>query len=317
MRITTRTIIIAAGASLLASITSSLAIEGLQISLQSPDVVLSWPSHGYEHYLIQYRPTLDTNTPWAELTNNYPANSTNQTTFTIGGVLPAGDSMLENAAAQFVQVEQTILMAKPKNGLGATVPLNLYPPALRDPNKLDIFETNIIVRVPQSATTDTLQTQGALDGPTGDNPPSMGFFRVFHIPDWSFNVTNYIYDGPTFFPVDFADYRELIDDIKALLDGQETEYAEFMPDPSSSSQTNWGMGIYLDRFPSGNHTIQLVSTLRLNDLMGEDTFYLPLSNLVRTITIANQITFTNWTETIQGTPTPSTPRSPIPIAIGG
>jgi hypothetical protein len=62
--------------------TSVSAIEGLQISVKCPDVILSWPSTSGENYIVQWRPTLDTNTPWVTLTNSLPADwATNWTTF--------------------------------------------------------------------------------------------------------------------------------------------------------------------------------------------------------------------------------------------
>jgi len=135
------------------------------------------------------------------------------------------------------------------------------------------------------------------DGPDPDSPPSSGFFRLFHIPDWSFNATNYTYDRPSFFPVDFADYMDRVQNIELLLDGQPTGYAAFMSMPDNG-QTNWGMGIYFDRIPSGTHQIQLVSTLHLNDEGDEDAVFLVLSNLTRSIVVANEVAFTGWEDTI-------------------
>src|SRR5437764_11505966 len=58
------------------------AIEALKISVVCPDVVLSWPSTNAETYIVQYRPTLNTNDPWVTLTNSLPAAlNTNWTTF--------------------------------------------------------------------------------------------------------------------------------------------------------------------------------------------------------------------------------------------
>jgi hypothetical protein len=73
---------LAAGILLLASPTQSPAIEGLQISVQSPDVILTWPSIPGENYIVQWRPTLDPSSSWVTLTNSLPADgSANWTTF--------------------------------------------------------------------------------------------------------------------------------------------------------------------------------------------------------------------------------------------
>ncbi len=67
---------------LIASTTAALAIEGLKLTIRCPDVVLSWPSTNDETYIVQYRPTLDTNSTWATLTNFFPAKvGTNITMF--------------------------------------------------------------------------------------------------------------------------------------------------------------------------------------------------------------------------------------------
>ena len=50
-------------AALVVSSGSVSAIEGLQISVQCPDVVLGWPSTSGENYIVQWRPSLSTNTP--------------------------------------------------------------------------------------------------------------------------------------------------------------------------------------------------------------------------------------------------------------
>lgn len=291
------------------------AVVDQALQIQGTNLVLSWPSPGgSQQYLIQYRQTLDAATPWTDLTNNYPANSTNRTTYTIYGAVPpppsgGGSGLLDTnpppSPMSAATLQPTEPMAARADGTGSIVPLALYPPGfdlspflIYDPAVADWVSGATYVR--PAPVTQLLSRPMPQDGPDPDGPPSSGFFRVFHIPDWSFNVTNYTYDGPTFFPVDFADYMDLVDDPKLLLDGQETEFAEFMPYDMGNGQTNWGIGIYLDRLPNGNHTIQLVSSLRLNELVGEDTVYLLLSNAVRTITVNNQITFTNWTETVQG-----------------
>jgi hypothetical protein len=82
----TRRAVIAAGLVLLAPAIQSLGIEGLRISVQCPDAILGWPSSPEETYIVQWRATLSTNTPWVTLTNSLPAAaSTNWTTFVDSG----------------------------------------------------------------------------------------------------------------------------------------------------------------------------------------------------------------------------------------
>lgn len=73
---------LAAAMILLASSTPSLCIEGLHITVQCPDVILSWPSTSGETYIVQWRPSLDPGTNWLTLTNSLPAaTGTNFTLF--------------------------------------------------------------------------------------------------------------------------------------------------------------------------------------------------------------------------------------------
>jgi hypothetical protein len=66
---------------LIASLTSSFAIEGIQVSIQSSNVVLSWPSLTNETYIAQYRHTLQSTDSWATLTNYFPASQTTNITY--------------------------------------------------------------------------------------------------------------------------------------------------------------------------------------------------------------------------------------------
>ena len=92
---------------LLAAAPQAIAVVDQTLQVQGTNLVLSWPSPGgRQQYLIQYRQTLDESTPWTQLTNAYPANSTNRTTYTNKGVVPrsavvGGNSMvLRNANSQ-------------------------------------------------------------------------------------------------------------------------------------------------------------------------------------------------------------------------
>ena len=64
------------------------ALTNTAIAVSGTNIVLSWPSYGYESYLIQYRQTLNATDSWSNLTNAYPANSTNRTTYTLYGLVP-------------------------------------------------------------------------------------------------------------------------------------------------------------------------------------------------------------------------------------
>ena len=133
----------------------------------------------------------------------------------------------------------------------------------------------------------------------GCDCPDMGFFRVWHIPDFPAGITNYTFDGPIFIPIDFKDYLDRVENTTVLLNGEPSPYAEFTP-YVSGGQTNWGVGIYFDRITNGTYQIQLQTTLGLNEETGDNGVFLVLSNLTRVITVFNQVTFSDWDDFIQG-----------------
>ena len=59
----------------------TFAIEGIQVSVQSTNAVLSWPSDPSETYIVQYRNTLNATDSWATLTDYLPADSSTNITF--------------------------------------------------------------------------------------------------------------------------------------------------------------------------------------------------------------------------------------------
>jgi hypothetical protein len=314
--------IIGAFALLLISSNSSLAVVGQALEVQGTNLVLSWPSQGYEQYLIQYRQTLQPTDSWSTVTNDYPANSTNRSTFIIYGVIPppetnsdGGDGGGTNppppspdemngtmsGSATTTTTEPSEPMAMPANGTGDAAPLILYPPGFNlsgfvifDPATGQWVSGNGYVISPTASTpSGGLQP---MDDPS-DDPPSAGFYRVFHIPNWLADVTNYVFDGPTFIPVDFADYMDRVDNLTVLIDGQPTDDSVFTS-YVNGGVTNWGVGIYFDLMANGVHTIQLLSTLRISDTLSDNTVFLVLSNAPESIVVSNLVTFTNWTDLI-------------------
>ena len=119
----------------LATAVQAFAVDGLDIHIQSTNIVISWPSAGYESYLIQSRPTLGASTPWGILTNNYPANGNPRTTFTVYGAVytsAGGGSGSSSSpppspmsAASAAPIEP---LAARADGAGSIVPLALYTP---------------------------------------------------------------------------------------------------------------------------------------------------------------------------------------------
>ena len=282
----------------------TLGIVGLGIERQGTNIVISWPSQGHEYYLIQYRPTLDPATPWLNLTNNYPANSTNRTTFTIYGVAGAPSGGTGESVVSGEKSAPALPMVLPEDGKTQPVPLEIYPPGIDLTGHLIIWPDGSTDEWSAELAQKWLALQQEQkDTQTEDNggslPVESGFFRVFHIPDWAFNITNYIYDGPMFLPIDFKDYRQLVAHVEVLLNGEPYYYSEFTS-YVSDGQTNWGMGIYFDHLTNGTYQIQLVTTLWLNEAIGDDSIYLVLTNPARPIVVFNQVAFPDWNDFIQG-----------------
>ncbi|HWD94388.1 MAG TPA: hypothetical protein VG938_18800 [Verrucomicrobiae bacterium] len=286
----------------------SLAVVDQAIEVEGTNIVLSWPSQGYEYYMIQYWPDLQS--PPIQLTNGVPANSTNRTTFVIpcctmaalgggdstnsGGNLfpglPLSESMSEESGSELWVVQSD----------GSELPFNLYPPGI-DTNGMIFTDT------PPDGQSETVASFTASffangaetpDGITngGCDCPAQGFFRVWHIPDFPASITNYTFDGPTFIPIDFKDYMDRVKEIQVLIDGQVTDLADFTSD-YYNSVTNWGMGIYFDRLTNGTHQIQLITTLQLDD-NADGTDFMVLSNLTRSITVDNQVVYPDWDDMV-------------------
>ncbi len=120
---------------------SSFAIDGLKLSVQSSDVVLTWPSLEGETYVVQYRPTLNLTDSWQTLSAAWPADTgTNFTSYTHYGIVqyPPADSgggggsqpaMMSGSEAAFdssrAAAEPMVMRA---DGSGSAVPLAIYPP---------------------------------------------------------------------------------------------------------------------------------------------------------------------------------------------
>jgi len=309
-------------AALLICSCTSHAITNTAIAVAGTNIVLSWPSFGYEIYLVQYRQTLDPSDSWSCLTNAYPANSTNRTTLTIFGAVPAASrnggsfAVLTAHGNRYNSMTMTTgPLAIPVDGSGGAVPAVIYPPGfdfsgftIFDPSNGESVSGANYANSPLSQQTqlsqDAPQPLGGLqplDGGSGDPlAPTTGFFEVFHIPNWLADFSGYTFDGPTFIPVDYAApdaSTNYVESSTVLINGQPTDDSVFMS-YNIGGATYWGMGIYFDLLPNGTNTIQLLTTVRQSDTLNDQTPYMVFSNAPAAITIGNLITFTNWADLI-------------------
>jgi hypothetical protein len=119
--------IIVALAGLLATRINTFAIEGLHVSVQCSNVVLSWPSADGETYIVQYRQTLAPSDSWQTLIDNLPNTSgTNVTAYIHSNVVQnpcncGGSSFAAMGSSQntlaSAAVEPVVPMAIPTNGV--------------------------------------------------------------------------------------------------------------------------------------------------------------------------------------------------------
>lgn len=150
MKTTNRITILAIAmfAMLLTSELRTFGVVGQALEIQGTNLVLTWPSKGYEYYMIRYWP--DLSQPSFQLTNCFPANSTNRTTFILpccalaelagtNGYFLANvenPSMASSAADWSSSIDPR--WAMPADGSGSAVPFSIYPPGY-DTNGLIFF----------------------------------------------------------------------------------------------------------------------------------------------------------------------------------
>ncbi len=308
--------ILAAGL-LFASAVQSQAITNTVIAVSGTNIVLSWPSFGYENYLVQYRQTLNPDDSWACLTNAFHANSTNRTTLTLYGLAAGSGGNGGSFSVKTKGVNMNALMssgplAVPLSGSGGGAPVSIYPPGF-DFSNFNIFDPlsgDTVSGVDYVRSAPIQQTMAAQDVPLpeggpqpnggGSPAPTTGFFRVFHIPNFLINFTNYTFSGLWFIPIDYAAPDadvNYVEHTTVLIGGQPTDEAQFMP-YDIGGVTYWGVGINFARFPNGTNTIQLVTTVRQSNVIGDDTPEMVFSNAPAAINIQNLISYTNWSDLI-------------------
>jgi len=229
---TIRQAIIGAVALSFASAIQSFAIEGLQISVQSSNVVLSWPSvdDGSETYIVRYRPTLTPDSSWLTLTDYLAAASdTNITVFVHsnivqyppsspggggggGNIMPFVPGGMSGASSAPVSTTPDMLMVMPAGGSGSAAPLMIYPSGF-DLSGFTIFDPATGESVSgngysvKAASMDTMQAGGVqpMDAGSGDTNQYTGFYRVVRDGVHIYGMTNgMVLSGEMQFPIELA-----------------------------------------------------------------------------------------------------------------
>ena len=212
--------IIGTAALLLLTAANSFAIEGLTISVQSSNVVLTWPTvdGNGDMYIVMRRADLSSSSIWTVLTNYYPAaTGTNATTFIDYGVVTnangsggGGGSLVVTAggirgSAAGAVTLPPMPMAMPANGSGVAVPLLLYPPGY-DLSTLNIFEPSTEewvsgstystrMGLPNGATPEAPLPMGGGAGGGTNMPPQTDFYEVVKMGATLYGLTDGIIIG--------------------------------------------------------------------------------------------------------------------------
>ena len=318
----------AAVAALLTTTLNANAIEGLQLSLQCSNVVLSWPSIAGQNYIIQYRPTLDPSTPWQTLTSSYPGDwTTNITVFVHSNVVQhpncggsGGTSMLamslpDTAVNTIARPPRPL--AKRADGTGSAVPVAIYPPGY-DFSNFRIFEPSsgewvsgagasreavLLAASPSYGTMDG-PVPGPLDGGSGGgtnsvDPPETGFYQVvqYGVQVWSSSLTN-LTSSPVSniisIPFEAGIDVGVLDDVTVLVDGTRYRGATALIAPGISG----ALQVDTSFLENGDHTFQVMAGWRLPDGtdINNDTPHAYSDPF--TLTVSNVIYYPDWEDEI-------------------
>lgn len=321
MKTITRSIL-AAGTVLLACTTQCFSIEGLQISVQCPDVVLGWPSTPGEYYIVQWRPTLDPSTPWVTLTNSLPADwSTNWTTFvhsnqvqcTSGGTNGysggAEPPPPPGFAAQAMSTSWLSMpLVKRADGSGNPVPLCIYPPGF-DLSRFLILDPSSGEWVSGAGYTRSQPSLNGLqlNGPQPEDastPPETGFYQVVmdgvKLSSSSVsNLTSGMLSGIV--PISFEAGNAAADGTgtnllgtlicaSLLIDGEKCQGGAVL----SAGTFPWVFSLDTAYLQNGDHWLQLQVSWQNPDTADNNHQYLSRWSDPIMITTSNQISYPDW-----------------------
>jgi hypothetical protein len=303
MKVIQQKILVATSCLLFMFAMPTFAIEGLQLSVQSSNVFLSWPSvdDGSETYLVQYRQTLRATDSWQTLTDYFPAAPDTNITFFVhsnivqypqvelgGGGDISPDSSSGSGSA--LMAAPSMPMVMPANGSGDATPLAIYPPGF-DFSSFVIFDPTTGEWVsgkgysvsPSSAKSVPDGGFEPMDDDSGSTNVNTGFYRVVRDGAHIYGLTNgMVLSGTMNFPIEMA--LDSTDQIAGL-----TFYADGNPLIGASGQTNAGSAWQLNwdttMMPNGTHNISAEVDFDTDD---------PVTSLPVSVTVSNGISFPNY-----------------------
>jgi len=319
--------VIAAGTILLASSpTQSLAIEGLQISVQCPNVTLGWPSQPGENYIVQWRPDLNPGTAWLTLTSSLPADwssywtsftDSNRVQCTSGGTnsVIGGDEGPPPLPSFAVSATSTPLasdvMVKPADGSGSPVPLCLYPPGfdltgflILDPSTGGWASgAGYTITEPSSDQLEWDGPQPEDDDPGGDgSPPDPGFYQVVEdgVRIWGLtNLTGGVILSNTvaiMFEAANADpsgtnVKGVLDSASLVVDGNTLPSGGVLVAPPTHP---WRLSMDTGFLENGDHNVWVEVSWRNTDSTDDNNYLITRYSDPFTITVSNVVYYPQW-----------------------
>jgi hypothetical protein len=300
---------------LLTSAVQLFATEGLKLSLQCSNVILTWPSVNAsgDTYLVRRRPDLSTNSTWTVLTNSFPAASgTNLTVFIDYGVVTnpncgvsggsfaaitgVGGGNTEMAMAAFPVPAGP--MAMPINSAGSAVPVALYPPGfdlsgflIFDPTtgeSISGSEYSIGLARLDGAHPDVPQPYaGSGNGAAANLVSQSGFYEVVKLGVHLFGVTNgMVLSGHVPLKVEYAGTNAGENLVSLFLSDTDTNFSGALTGTSftdPASATNGLTGAWdTTQIPNGTYTIQLGAILSDGTFILDHAVTVTVSNVAWT-----------------------------------
>jgi hypothetical protein len=308
MKATIRGIILTATGLLFASVIHTHAIEGLKLSVQCSNVVLSWPSASDETYIVQYRLTLDTSTPWQTLTSSLPAAAgTNLTFYVHSNIVQypncgGGDSFAAMSGGGTGDTSKESSDSKPSaplamraDDVSSAVPLVLYPPGY-DLSGFLIYDPTTDEWIKGSAQSrDALSADDLPQPEEGDDqedegaPPETEFYRVVRNGVHFWGLTNgIVLSGVVDVPLEMS--LSSTDQITGV-SFYGNDGAPLVGAREKNDGSPWIMEWDTAMVPNGTYVISAEV-----DFAGDDS----ATNIPVTVTVSNLISFPNYFTRIFG-----------------
>ena len=303
--------VIVTAIALIASTFHTLAIEELKISVECPNVILSWPSVEGELYIVQHRPTLDTNTPWVTLTNTLPAAiATNRTAFIHAGVVTgcSGESAMAGGqpSSSFAALTEEERVARLEE---------LYKRAQEMAEELLRMLKEAIATAaanrerwkaegkPSTQTaTSSAESTSSGESSSIQSAPDSGFYQVVrdgvHVVGLT-NLTNVTLSGSVNVAFEAGNAEGILDSAIVLVDGVKFAGANVL---SVAVPGAWQFVIDTGFLENGAHTFQIeVTWQNPGSPDGNHVFVSRQSDPV-TVSVSNQIYYPQWEQAVGEAP---------------